>query len=158
MKTNKQPTGSNSQDRRALSRRGFLANTVLIGAGLAFRPSLWASSADQPKEINKMKTRKLGKLEVSELGAGCMSISANYGPPADAKQGIEVIRAAHEKGVTFFDTAEVTVPIPTKTSSGKHSSPFVIRSLSQPNLASTSRMAAFLIVDQSTSGEWWRTR
>jgi aryl-alcohol dehydrogenase-like predicted oxidoreductase len=110
LKTNKQPTGSNSQDRRALSRRGFLANTVLIGAGLAFRPSLWASSADQPKEINKMKTRKLGKLEVSELGAGCMSISANYGPPADAKQGIEVIRAAHEKGVTFFDTAEVYGP------------------------------------------------
>jgi aryl-alcohol dehydrogenase-like predicted oxidoreductase len=110
MKTNKQATGSNSQDRRALSRRGFLANTVLIGAGLAFGPSLWASSADQPKEINKMKTRKLGKLEVSELGAGCMSISANYGPPADAKQGIEVIRAAHEKGVTFFDTAEVYGP------------------------------------------------
>ena len=109
MKTNKQATGSNSQD-RALSRRGFLAKTVLIGAGFAFGPSLWASSADQPKEINRMKTRKLGRLDVSELGAGCMSISANYGPPADAKQGIEVIRAAHEKGVTFFDTAEVYGP------------------------------------------------
>ena len=57
-----------------------------------------------------MKTRKLGKLEVSELGAGCMSISANYGPPADQAQGIEVIRTAHEKGVTFFDTAEVYGP------------------------------------------------
>ena len=109
MKTNKQLTGSNSKD-RALSRRGFLAKTVLIGAGLAFGPSLWASSEDQPKGINRMKTRKLGKLEVSELGAGCMSISANYGPPADAKQGIDVIRAAHEKGVTFFDTAEVYGP------------------------------------------------
>jgi hypothetical protein len=104
MKTNKQATGSNSQD-QALSRRGFLAKTVLIGAGLAFGPSLWASSEDQPREINRMKTRKLGRLDVSELGAGCMSISANYGPPADSKQGIEVIRAAHEKGVTFFDTA-----------------------------------------------------
>ena len=39
-----------------------------------------------------------------------MSISANYGPPADRSQGIEVIRAAHEKGVTFFDTAEVYGP------------------------------------------------
>jgi aryl-alcohol dehydrogenase-like predicted oxidoreductase len=39
-----------------------------------------------------------------------MSISANYGPPADAKQGIEVIRTAHEEGVTFFDTAEVYGP------------------------------------------------
>jgi aryl-alcohol dehydrogenase-like predicted oxidoreductase len=57
-----------------------------------------------------MKTRKLGKLEVSEMGAGCMSISANYGPPADRRQGINVIRAAHERGVTFFDTAEVYGP------------------------------------------------
>ena len=39
-----------------------------------------------------------------------MSISANYGPAADRNQGIEVIRAAHEKGVTFFDTAEVYGP------------------------------------------------
>jgi aryl-alcohol dehydrogenase-like predicted oxidoreductase len=57
-----------------------------------------------------MQTRKLGTLEVSEIGAGCMSISANYGPPADKAQGIKVIRAAHERGVTFFDTAEVYGP------------------------------------------------
>jgi len=57
-----------------------------------------------------MQTRKLGNLEVSALGFGCMSISANYGPAADRKQGIEVIRAAHDKGVTFFDTAEVYGP------------------------------------------------
>jgi aryl-alcohol dehydrogenase-like predicted oxidoreductase len=57
-----------------------------------------------------MKTRKLGALEVSEMGFGCMSISANYGPAADKMKGINVIRAAHEKGVTFFDTAEVYGP------------------------------------------------
>ena len=57
-----------------------------------------------------MKTRYLGKLQVSELGAGCMSISANYGPPADRNQGIKVIRTAHDNGVTFFDTAEVYGP------------------------------------------------
>jgi aryl-alcohol dehydrogenase-like predicted oxidoreductase len=57
-----------------------------------------------------MQTRKLGKLEVSALGAGCMSISANYGPAADKNQGIKVIRTAHEMGVTFFDTAEVYGP------------------------------------------------
>ena len=57
-----------------------------------------------------MKTRKLGKLEVSEMGFGCMSISANYGPAAGRNQGIEVIRAAHDKGVRFFDTAEVYGP------------------------------------------------
>jgi aryl-alcohol dehydrogenase-like predicted oxidoreductase len=59
---------------------------------------------------DKMKTRKLGPLEVSEMGAGCMSISANYGPPAPRSQGIQVIRAAYERGVTFFDTAEVYGP------------------------------------------------
>jgi aryl-alcohol dehydrogenase-like predicted oxidoreductase len=57
-----------------------------------------------------VKTRKLGALAVSEMGFGCMSISANYGPAADKTQGINVIRAAHEKGVTFFDTAEVYGP------------------------------------------------
>ena len=57
-----------------------------------------------------MKTRELGKLEVSELGLGCMSISSNYGPPTPKEQGIKVIRTAHEKGVTFFDTAEVYGP------------------------------------------------
>ncbi|MDB5725437.1 MAG: oxidoreductase, aldo/keto reductase family [Novosphingobium sp.] len=57
-----------------------------------------------------MKTRKLGALEVSQLGAGCMSISANYGPAADRQQGIAVLRDAHAQGVTFFDTAEVYGP------------------------------------------------
>src|SRR5688572_13894373 len=120
MDKNKQATGSNTQHRRALSRRHFLANTALIVAGLAVGPS--CASSNQPKEINnrsdkglgiganKMKTRKLGKLEVSEMGLGCMSISANYGPPADRNQGIKVIRTAYEKGVTFFDTAEVYGP------------------------------------------------
>src|SRR6266566_4262400 len=110
MRENKQATGSNARDRRGLSRRDFLANTAFLGVGLAAGPSLWAVSSDQPKAINKMKTRKLGQLEVSELGSGCMSISANYGPPAPREQGIKVIRTAHEKGVTLFDTAEVYGP------------------------------------------------
>jgi len=54
-----------------------------------------------------MKTRKLGQnLEVSALGLGCMSMSALYGPPADKGEMIRVIRAAHDSGVTLFDTAE----------------------------------------------------
>src|SRR5580692_6282846 len=101
MKTNKQAAGSKTQGPKPLSRRDFLANTGVIGAGLVILPLSRAASSNLPNEGNKMKARKLGKLEVSEIGAGCMSISANYGPPADAKQGIEVIRAAHEKGVTF---------------------------------------------------------
>lgn len=57
-----------------------------------------------------MKTRKLGALEVSELGAGCMNMSGNYNPPADVSQSIRTIRTAAENGVTFFDTAEVYGP------------------------------------------------
>jgi aryl-alcohol dehydrogenase-like predicted oxidoreductase len=57
-----------------------------------------------------MKGRKLGTLEVSEMGFGCMNASGNYGPAPDKNQGIGVIRAAHEKGVTFFDTAEFYGP------------------------------------------------
>jgi aryl-alcohol dehydrogenase-like predicted oxidoreductase len=124
MKTNKQPSGSNTRDRRALSRRDFLGKTALIGAGLAVGPSLWAASSDQPKEINKMKTRSLGNLEVSELGFGCMSISANYGPPAPRDQGIKVIRAAYENGVTFFDTAEVYGPHTNEELVGEALTPF----------------------------------
>ena len=71
-----------------------------------------------------MRTRKLGQLEVSEIGAGCMSISANYGPPADRNQGIQVIRAAHERGVTFFDTAEVYGPYTSEELVGEALSPF----------------------------------
>ena len=71
-----------------------------------------------------MKTRSLGKLEVSEIGAGCMSISANYGPPADKNQGIRVIRTAYDKGVTFFDTAEVYGPFTNEELVGEALAPF----------------------------------
>lgn len=56
-----------------------------------------------------MKKRKLGKsgLEVSAIGFGCMGLSFGYGPAVDKQQGLSVIRAAVERGVTFFDTAEV---------------------------------------------------
>lgn len=59
-----------------------------------------------------MKKRILGKsgLEVSALGLGCMGLSSGYGPATDRKTGVELIRAAFDKGVTFFDTAEVYGP------------------------------------------------
>src|SRR6266542_6915922 len=59
-----------------------------------------------------MQTRKLGKsdLEVSALGLGCMSMSFGYGPPADKQEMIALIRAAVDRGVTFFDTAEAYGP------------------------------------------------
>jgi aryl-alcohol dehydrogenase-like predicted oxidoreductase len=59
-----------------------------------------------------MQKRKLGKsnLEVSAIGFGCMGLSFGYGPPVEKQQGISLIRAAVERGVTFFDTAEVYGP------------------------------------------------
>jgi aryl-alcohol dehydrogenase-like predicted oxidoreductase len=71
-----------------------------------------------------MQIRKLGNLEVPAIGFGCMSISANYGPAADRNQGIEIIRAAHEKGVTFFDTAEVYGPYTSEELVGEALAPF----------------------------------
>ncbi|HXX19980.1 MAG TPA: aldo/keto reductase [Candidatus Acidoferrum sp.] len=59
-----------------------------------------------------MQKRKLGKsnLEVSAIGLGCMGMSFGFGPPADRREMISLIRAAVERGVTFFDTAEVYGP------------------------------------------------
>lgn len=59
-----------------------------------------------------MQKRKLGKsgLEVSALGFGCMGMSFGYGPPKDKQEMIELLRSAVERGVTFFDTAEVYGP------------------------------------------------
>src|SRR5579885_1364267 len=59
-----------------------------------------------------MQKRKLGNsgLEVSALGLGCMGMSFGYGPAADKNEMIFLIRAAVERGVTFFDTAEVYGP------------------------------------------------
>src|SRR5437879_11125458 len=59
-----------------------------------------------------MQKRKLGKsnLEVSAIGLGCMGMSFGYGPPKDKNEMIALIRAAVDRGVTFFDTAEVYGP------------------------------------------------
>src|SRR5213083_2331086 len=59
-----------------------------------------------------MKKRKLGKsnLELSAIGLGCMGMSSGYGPPKDKQEMISLLRAAVERGVTFFDTAEVYGP------------------------------------------------
>src|SRR6266481_1868155 len=71
-----------------------------------------------------MKKRKLGTLEVSELGFGCMNLASNYGPAAPIDDAIKVIREAHGKGVTFFDTAEVYGPYTSETIVGGALEPF----------------------------------
>jgi aryl-alcohol dehydrogenase-like predicted oxidoreductase len=73
-----------------------------------------------------MQTRKLGNshLEVSTLGLGCMSMSSGYGPAGDPQQMIALIRSAVDKGVTFFDTAEVYGPYVNEELVGEALAPF----------------------------------
>jgi aryl-alcohol dehydrogenase-like predicted oxidoreductase len=73
-----------------------------------------------------MQKRKLGKsnLETSAIGLGCMGMSFGYGPPKDKPEMISLIRAAVERGVTFFDTAEVYGPFINEELVGEALAPF----------------------------------
>jgi aryl-alcohol dehydrogenase-like predicted oxidoreductase len=121
----------NTSNKDENSRRKFFQQTAIAGAGLMLTPSLITASSsnieisEQNKDKeNKMTTRNLGKLKVSALGAGCMSISANYGAPAKIEEGIKTIRKAYESGVTFFDTAEVYGPYTNEKLVGEALAPF----------------------------------
>lgn len=101
------------------SRRDFLVKSALAGAGLAFGGSIFASAANSNNQTNtnntqklnsEMKKRKLGKLEVTELGYGCMNIAWAYGGPTSKKDAIQLIQRAYESGIRFFDTAEIYGP------------------------------------------------
>jgi aryl-alcohol dehydrogenase-like predicted oxidoreductase len=74
----------------------------------------------------QMQKRKLGKsnLEVSAIGLGCMGMSFSYGPPKDKQEMITLIRTAVERGVTFFDTAEVYGPYANEELVGEALAPF----------------------------------
>ncbi len=94
-----------------------------------------------------METRKLGKsnLEVSAIGFGCMGLNFGYGPAVDKQQGMEVIRAAVERGVTLFDTAEVYGPFVNEELVGEALAPFRGR-------VSVATKFGFKIVDGKHSG------
>jgi aryl-alcohol dehydrogenase-like predicted oxidoreductase len=93
---------------------------VRSALGKEFHPLAGASNSVQEQRLNQalfeegvvMQKRRLGKgnLEVSAIGLGCMGMSFGYGPAADKKEMISLIRTAVERGVTFFDTAEVYGP------------------------------------------------
>ena len=73
-----------------------------------------------------MQKRKLGKsnLEVSALGLGCMGMSFSYGPPKDKREMTSLLHAAVERGITFFDTAEVYGPFTNEELVGEALAPF----------------------------------
>jgi aryl-alcohol dehydrogenase-like predicted oxidoreductase len=99
-------------------RRRFLMATGMTAAAAAMPlgavslalPTSARAAESSPRQTCTIGQRKLGGLAVSELGFGCMSLSGNYGPPTDKAHGIRVIRDAFDRGIRFFDTAEVYGP------------------------------------------------
>jgi hypothetical protein len=117
MNKRSQSTTKNHEERSGAgsSRSDFLrtAGVAAAGAALSFgiAPRGNIAAAQSTNQSNIMKTRKLGSLEVSELGFGNMGLSSgHYGPGVTKADGIRVIREAYDRGVTFFDTAEVYGP------------------------------------------------
>lgn len=109
-------------------RRQFLTRAGGLAVAAALAPVAPAAASGRGSggatSPAGMPQRRLGKLEVSALGAGCMSINANYGPPAPHAEGLRVLRAAFDKGVTFFDTAEVYGPHRNEALVGEALAPF----------------------------------
>src|SRR5688572_14933335 len=103
------------------NRRDFVANILMAAASFPIAKfgltrSASGSTGNVIKKNNmtdKYSTiakRKLGSLEVTELGFGCMNIAWAYGNPPTKEDAIKLIRAAHEEGIRFFDTAEIYGP------------------------------------------------
>jgi aryl-alcohol dehydrogenase-like predicted oxidoreductase len=92
-----------------LDRREFIVAGLALTTMSMF-PHIANADTTETKQPQTIPRRKLGKLEVSALGLGCMNFAWAYGPPTDRQQAIKVIREAYERGVTFFDTAEVYGP------------------------------------------------
>jgi aryl-alcohol dehydrogenase-like predicted oxidoreductase len=107
---------------------------ALSALGREFHRLAGANNSVQGQHLNRnlsvegetMQKRKLGKsdLEVSAIGLGCMGMSFGYGPAADKKEMISLIRTAVERGVTFFDTAEVYGPFSNEELVGEALIPF----------------------------------
>ena len=93
-----------------------------------------------------MQKRKLGKsnLEVSALGLGCMGMSFSYGPPKDKQEMTALLRAAVERGITFFDTAEVYGPFTNEELVGEALAPFRRQGGDRHQVRVRSRVAAII--------------
>ena len=109
------------QEKDGFSRRDFVVNSIMAAASLSVAKIGLAASKNQSahtvKNNNNMKNtdssltkRKLGSLEVTELGFGCMNIAWAYGNPPSKEDAIKLIRAAYDEGYRFFDTAEIYGP------------------------------------------------
>lgn len=94
-----------------INRRRFIVNSTLASGSLLFSNMAFAKSSHQPnRSMHLSEKRMLGSLEVSAIGLGCMNMAGIYNAPMPKKEMIAVIRSAYDRGVTFFDTAEVYGP------------------------------------------------
>jgi len=123
------------EQKNAISRGDFITNTTLAAAGLIIAPLGFAAShrKSNKKNINydssndkhlPMATRKLGSLEVTELGFGCMNIAWAYGNPPTREDAIKLIRSAYDQGYRFFDTAEIYGPHISERTTGEALKPY----------------------------------
>lgn len=115
------------------NRRDFLLKSVLAGAGLTFGNSFLVKATNfnpgnKTNQIkvaaSEMRKRKLGNLEVTELGFGCMNIAWAYGNPPSNEDSIQLIRQAYEQGIRFFDTAEIYGPHKSENITGEALRPY----------------------------------
>lgn len=133
-----------TQNDKNFTRRDFLLTSTLAGTSIILGTSLLSScnfggkssnsgEANNGADIDKTKdsitkaefrTRKLGSLEVTEMGFGCMNLAWCYGPPMEEKLAIQLVRKAYETGVRFFDTAEVYGPFYSEKIVGEALAPF----------------------------------
>ncbi|TWJ16465.1 secreted protein [Bacteroides zoogleoformans] len=108
-----------NKKRNSISRRNFIKGSAMAVAGIAldglgitkaFASPTFSTGKSTVRETLSMGTRKLGKMEVSELGFGCMNIAWAYGNPPTRKDSLKLIRSAYDEGIRFFDTAEIYGP------------------------------------------------
>lgn len=117
MKENNETIKSEIQENEGVSRRGFIAKTIIAAGSLALAASQNQVDAQTEKRKNetvknaKIGRRKLGKLEVSAIGIGVQNMSRTYQTTVPNRTEMHnIIRAAFERGVTFFDAAEAYGP------------------------------------------------
>ncbi len=101
---------------------GVAAASLLPLSTLKAETAVSAPAATRANSAN-VQRRMLGSLEVSAMGMGCQNFAGMYSPPTNRQEGVRIIRAAHDRGVTFFDVAEVYGPFLGEEITGEALSP-----------------------------------
>ena len=113
----------NKNQKSVTDRRSFIANTVAAGAGLALLSN--RSGGQTSARQNKPGRRMLGKLEVSAVGIGVQNMHRKYDTSVPYRpEMISILRAAYDRGITFFDTAEAYGPWENERILGEAIQPF----------------------------------